>query len=138
MQHFHIAIALIWRNGCVLAARRRDDAVHLPGVWEFPGGKCEDGEAPRDCAVREVREESSVEVEISGERDVIIHHYAERRVTLHPFDCRIISGEPQALQCAALRWLRPDDLRVEEFPAANAKLIEDIQRAGVPPDSHSS
>lgn len=138
MQHLQIAIALIWREGRILVAKRRDDAEHLPGVWEFPGGKCENGEAPRGCAVREAREEVSVEIEISSERSAIVHQYVERRVTLHPFDCRIVSGEPQALQCAALRWLRPDELRLEEFPAANAKLIADIQRAGAPLDFHRS
>jgi 8-oxo-dGTP diphosphatase len=134
VKHFHIALALIWRDGHILAARRRDDAEHLPGLWEFPGGKCEDGETPRECAVREAREEVGVEIEISGERAAITHQYAERRVTLHPFDCRIISGEPQAFQRAALRWLRPDELRAEDFPAANTALIEEIQRAAAPPD----
>lgn len=130
MQHFHIALALIWREGRVLVARRRDDAEHLPGVWEFPGGKCENGETPRDCAVREAREEIGVEIEISGERAAIMHDYPQRRVTLHPFDCHIIGGEPRASQCAALRWLRPDELMPEEFPPANADLIQQIKRAG--------
>ena len=137
MQHFRIALAVIWHEGRVLVARRRDDAEHLPSVCEFPGGKCEDGETPRECAAREVREEVGVEIEVTGERAASVHQYGERRVTLHPFDCRIIGGEPQALQCAALRWLRPDELRAEEFPAANAALIAEIQRAAFSNTGHS-
>jgi mutator protein MutT len=123
MQHFEIAVALIWRAGKVLVARRRDDAEHLPGLWEFPGGKCAENESPGDCAVRETREETGVEIEIVSEREKIEHEYSARRVTIHPFDATIVSGEPRAIGCAELFWLLPQELIVEKFPPANADLI---------------
>jgi len=127
MKHLHIAIALIWRDGRVLVAKRPDEAEHLPGVWEFPGGKCEDGESPRDCLYREVREEVDLEVAVTTEHPTITHEYSQRHVTLYPFDCIITSGKPRPLQCAALRWLAPHELRPEEFPAANASLIQSLK-----------
>ncbi len=126
--HFHIALALVWRDGRVLVTRRRADANHLPDVWEFPGGKCEHGETPRDAAIREAREELGIEVEIVGDYAPISHDYTARRVTLHPFSCRIVSGEPQALGSSALRWLAPQELKIDDFPVANKTLIEELQR----------
>ncbi|MDQ3812326.1 MAG: (deoxy)nucleoside triphosphate pyrophosphohydrolase [Armatimonadota bacterium] len=130
MQHFHIAIALIWRDDKVLATRRHEQADHLPGVWEFPGGKCEDGELPRECVLREAREEIGVDIAVMKERPPITFDYPERRVTLYPFDCVIVAGEPQPLQVAALRWLARHELQAEEFPAANAGLIAEIKNKG--------
>lgn len=126
--HFHIALALVWRDGRVLVTRRPANATHLPNAWEFPGGKCEDGETPRDAAVREAHEELGIDVKIVGEYTPIPHDYTVRRVTLHPFSCRIISGEPQLLSSAALRWLAPQELHIDDFPIANRTLIEELQR----------
>jgi mutator protein MutT len=129
VQHFEIAVALVWREGKVLVARRRDDAEHLPGMWEFPGGKCAENEAPRECAVRETREEIGVEIEIAGARETIKHEYSARRVTIHPFDAIIASGEPRAIECAEVFWLLPHELEAEKFPAANADLIAELKRS---------
>jgi mutator protein MutT len=126
--HFHIALALVWRDSRVLVTRRPASAAHLPNMWEFPGGKCDDGELPRQAAIREAGEELGIEVEIIGEYASILHDYTVRRVTLHPFRCRIISGEPQPRASAELRWLAPQELSIDDFPTANKTLIEDLQR----------
>lgn len=124
--HLQIAIVLIWREGKVLVQRRRADADHVPGMWEFPGGKCRPGETPSQCAVREVCEETGAGIEISGAREPFTFDYPERRVTLHPFDAVIVQGEPQPLGSTSLRWLHPAELKIEDFPAANAALLQDI------------
>ena len=69
MQHLQIAIALIWRDGKILIQRRLANADHLPNLWEFPGGKIEEGETPREAAIREAREELGIEIEIIGKRN---------------------------------------------------------------------
>ena len=127
MQHLQIAIAIIWRDGRVLVARRHNDAEHLPGMWEFPGGKCAENESPIDCAVRETREEVGVEIEIIGEREKIEHEYSARRVTIHAFDAKIVSDEPRAIECAEVFWLLPDELEAEKFPPANVGLIAELK-----------
>jgi len=127
MPHLEIAIALIWRNGRVLVTQRRADADHLPGVWEFPGGKCEAGEMPEECAVREAREELGVAIRILAARAPLHHEYSARRVTLHPFDAEITRGDPQPLECAAWRWSAPAELRDFDFPAANTPLLAELR-----------
>lgn len=130
--HFSIAIALIWRETKagreILVARRADNASHLPGMWEFPGGKCEANETPRACAMREAREEVGIEIEVTGERAIIQHEYSARRVTIYPFDAVILRGAPRAIGCAEVFWISPIALRAERFPEANAALIAALQK----------
>lgn len=128
MPHLQIAIVLIWRDYRVLVQRRLATAEHLPNLWEFPGGKCEADEMPRDCAIREAREELSVEVEILGEHQAITHQYEDREVTLHPFNAKIVSGEAQTLASSELRWMFPFEMQAADFPNANAILIGQLQK----------
>lgn len=128
LQHLQIAIVLIWRDYRVLVQRRLATAEHLPNAWEFPGGKCEPHEAPRDCAIREAREELGIEIEIIGERETITHKYEDRTVTLHPFDARIVAGEAQALASSKLRWMFPIEMKAADFPSASAILIGQLQK----------
>ena len=131
MQHLRIAIALIWRDNHILVQRRLPTADHLPNVWEFPGGKCEADETPRDAAIREVREELGIEIEIIRECETIDFEYSKdgsnRAITLFPFDAKIIEREPQTLASAELRWMLPHEMNIEEFPAANAPLIAQLK-----------
>jgi len=132
MPHLQIAIVLIWRDHRVLVQRRLATAEHLPNLWEFPGGKCEPHETPRDCAIREAREELNVETEIVGERPEITFEYSNRKVILHPFDAQIISGEAQPLASSELRWMFPSEMKTDEFPAANTSLIARLKNETEP------
>ncbi|RYG59066.1 NUDIX domain-containing protein [bacterium] len=130
--HLKIALALIWREGEVLLSKRPPDADHLPDVWEFPGGKVEEGESAAEAAVREAREEIGLAVEVVTAREPIEWEYEKRFVTLYPFDCRIVSGEAAALQVAEVKFEKPSRIRKEDFPAANAILIEKLQGEAQP------
>jgi 8-oxo-dGTP diphosphatase len=134
--HLQIALALIWREGEVLLSKRLSSADHLPDVWEFPGGKVEEGESPALAAVREAREEVGLDVEVMSQRQPIEWEYETRRVTLLPFDCRIVGGEASAIQVAKVRFVAPSHLNPADFPPANAALIVELQRgAGLPDDA---
>ena len=120
-----IALALILHpaNGTVLIARRKGDA-HLPDVWEFPGGKCDPGETPEQCAIREAREETGLEVVILEAWLPLTHIYPDRTVMLHPFLCRAGSGDARPLGSRQVAWVKPVDLDGYPFPEANKALIE--------------
>ncbi len=125
--HYHIAILLLWRDGKILSSKRLAEAEHLATFWEFPGGKCAPDETPSAAAIREAREELGVEIEITNVRSLLEFDYPTRRVTLHPFDAGITQGEPQPLASSALRWLLPAELRDDEFPPANAPLLQELK-----------
>jgi len=73
-----VAAAVLIERGRVLLTQRKK-GTHLAGAWEFPGGKVEPGEDPRDALVRELREEVGIEVDVGDPVEVTFHAYAENR-----------------------------------------------------------
>ncbi len=126
-----LAVGIVWREagGClqVLVARRLDSASHAPGMREFPGGKLEEFETPEQCAVREILEETGLQVLVGAPYSVIRWAYPERSIEMHAFDCSVQSGEAQAIESKSIAWLEPHELDAHEFPQANKSLIEAIQ-----------
>ena len=123
-----VSAGLIFRSGKLLITQRHAGA-HLGGLWEFPGGKREPGETSEQCLARELREELGVEVAVGGLIEELTHDYAEKSVRLKFFMCRLVAGEPQPLDCAAVKWVTRDDLAAHEFPAADAKLLAQLHGA---------
>jgi mutator protein MutT len=107
---------------------RRKAGVHLAGYWEFPGGKREAGETLEECLQRELREELNVRVDIPVPYRIVRHEYPEKVVELHFFRCVIESGEAEALECAELRWVLPEEFSQFEFPPADGVILEALQR----------
>ena len=113
--------AALLRDGRVLASRRTEPP-RLAGLWEFPGGKVEPGEAPVDALVRELREELRVEVEV-GERlgaDLPIGDTAVLQVHV----CRLLSGEPALVDHDEHRWLGDADLLDVDWIPVDLPLVE--------------
>lgn len=121
-----VSAALIFRHGKLLIARRHKDS-HLGGLWEFPGGKREARETDEECLAREIREELGVEISVGELFEEITHHYPEKTVHLKFFLCRLVSGEPEPLGCAAFKWIGKNELADYPFPAADARLLKKLQ-----------
>jgi 8-oxo-dGTP diphosphatase len=116
-----VTAAVIDRGGRLLVTRRQK-GVHLEGLWEFPGGKCDDGESLDACLARELREELDVEATVGDEIFATTHAYPERRVELHFLRCEL-RGEPCPLLGQEMRWVSREELGSLEFPPADAELI---------------
>ncbi len=117
-----VAIGIVVRDGNILIARRPDDGP-LAGYWEFPGGKCQPGESPNDCLLREMREETSLTVEIITPMLPLEYAYVYGQVRLHPFLCQIVAGQAKALAAAEIRWVALAELTEYRMPPANATII---------------
>lgn len=101
---------------------RRQKGVHLEGLWEFPGGKCEPGESLADCLRRELQEELGVDAEIGDEVFTVTHHYPDRSVELHFLSCAFLNA-PVALLGQEMRWVPREGLKSLRFPPADDELI---------------
>jgi A/G-specific adenine glycosylase len=111
--HHEVAAAVIRRKGKVLIARRPEGKL-LGGLWEFPGGKREEGESLKACLRRELREELGIAARVGREAAAFEHAYTHFRVTVHAFECAIRRGEPRPLEASEVRWVAP--LRLPSFP----------------------
>jgi mutator protein MutT len=101
---------------------RRQRGVHLEGYWEFPGGKCEDGESLEACLRRELKEELGAQVAIGEEIFTVTHAYADREVELHFLACTLLNS-PVPLLGQEMRWVERAELRSLPFPPADDELI---------------
>ncbi len=121
-------VAAIIRDNQKILITQRFDNVHLPGLWEFPGGKVEPDESLTAALEREIREELGVTILVGDEFFSVVHDYTPKSVRLHFFNCAIIDGEPHPLEVADMRWVRPEELGQFEFPPADADLIAILRR----------
>ncbi|MDJ0522774.1 MAG: A/G-specific adenine glycosylase [Planctomycetota bacterium] len=127
--HHDIAAGLVWRGDRLLIARRPADGL-LGGLWEFPGGKRRDGESLAEACVREVREETGLEVTSPEPFLSLDHAYTHFRITLHLFHCVSEHGTPRPLGCEAPRFVSVDELDRYPFPRANRRALDALQTAG--------
>lgn len=126
--HKHIAVGIVERNGKILIARRPEDAM-LGGLWEFPGGKTEDGETLEQAVVRELREELDIETRVTDFFMKVDHQYTHLTITLHAFFCSLVSGNPRAIGCSDFRWVSRNELAQFAFPKANKVILENLIKA---------
>lgn len=134
-----VVAALIERGGKLLACqRKRGDKFEL--LWEFPGGKVEPGEAPRDALARELREELGIQAEIGKEVYRTRHHYVEMA---EPLELLFFSGaiaEPVAIRNMVfeqVRWFEPALLSQVDFLPADRELVVELARGALPLRSES-
>jgi 8-oxo-dGTP diphosphatase len=120
-----VTAAVIRRGRDILITRRKENASH-PLLWEFPGGKLEVYEDPRDCIRREIKEELGIEVEAGEVVDVVYYRYPELPVLVIAYSCKWISGSIQNLHVSEHRWERPDQLHHYDFLPADKPLIDKL------------
>ena len=121
-----VTAAVIERDDRFLVTRRQH-GVHLEGYWEFPGGKCENGEDHAACLARELREELAVDVSVGDELLATTHAYPDRSVELHFIRCEL-GGDPAPQIGQEMRWVARVDLAQLEFPPADGELIRLLTR----------
>ena len=102
--HYIITAAVISRDGKVLIDLRPPKGL-LGGLWEFPGGKLQEGEDLPTCLRREIFEELGAGIEVGAQLGVYQHAYTHFRVTLYAFRCPLQQEEPLPIQVADLRWV---------------------------------
>lgn len=118
---------IIVRDGKVLIAQR-PEGKSLAGFWEFPGGKLEDGETIRQCLIRELKEELSVEATIGEFIMNTSHDYEHGSFALEVFFVHISDNvEPRNNVHQQLKWVTPQEMDDYVFPIADIVIIEKLK-----------
>jgi 8-oxo-dGTP diphosphatase len=123
-----VVAAVVIDRGRVLVTQRPRGS-HLAGMWEFPGGKVEDGEDPRAALQRELREEIGVDANVGDVLEVTFHRYPEKDILLLFFHTSLqpFSPPPSTLDVAAIAWRTYDELLDEDFPPADVTILERVR-----------
>jgi len=118
------AVALIDRDGRVLLAQR-PEGKPMAGLWEFPGGKVEEGETPETALIRELQEELGINTWQSCLAPLTFasHSYDDFHLLMPLFACRKWQGMPRPNEGQTLKWVRVNNLRDYPMPPADIPLI---------------
>jgi 8-oxo-dGTP diphosphatase len=128
MPTINVVAAVIQHDGKFLLTRRPPRA-HLEGLWEFPGGKIEEGESPEQALMRECSEECAIDVVVHDILDVTFFRYPRKDVLLLFYACTL--GERKAVQHLEVsdhRWVDVSELRDFELPPPDERLIAKLER----------
>ncbi|WP_424810845.1 bifunctional GNAT family N-acetyltransferase/(deoxy)nucleoside triphosphate pyrophosphohydrolase [Roseococcus sp. YIM B11640] len=119
-----VACALVDGDGRVLLAQRPEGKT-LAGLWEFPGGKLNDGETPEAALIRELQEELGIETHESCLSPLFFasHAYAKFHLLMPLYICRKWQGRATPKEGQQLAWVRPDKLRDYPMPPADEPLV---------------
>ena len=118
------AIALIDVDGRILLAQR-PEGKSMAGLWEFPGGKVEDGETPEVALIRELHEELDLDISASCLAPLTFasHPYEDFHLLMPLYVCRVWEGQPQGREGQALKWVAVTNLADLAMPAADVPLV---------------
>jgi 8-oxo-dGTP diphosphatase len=122
MKRILVVAAVIRREGRILIAERALHQ-HQGGLWEFPGGKVEHGEALEQALVRELQEELGITPTAFTPLMTTEHDYPDKSVCLSVWTVSAFDGEPHGREGQPLRWVNEDALAQFAFPAANQPIV---------------
>jgi 8-oxo-dGTP diphosphatase len=130
-----VVAALIWRGEEILVCQRTRHQP-MPLKWEFPGGKIEEGEQPRDALRRELDEELGIQAVVGDEVARIQHEYPNGTfVELRFFAVLSYRGEIENRIFQEVVWAKPEQLPTYDFLEADLELIGRLTRGNLKPSS---
>lgn len=126
MKKIEVAAAVIRRGNEIFATQR--GYGEFKDWWEFPGGKMEQGEAPEQALIREIREELDAEIEVGNLIQTIEWDYPAFHLTMHCFWCSLKSASLHLNEHEASRWLNAESLHSVQWLPADTGILEEIRQ----------
>ena len=118
-----VAAAIIFKDNKVFAARRKP-GIHLAGYWEFPGGKVERGETPKQCLFRELQEELCVTTKVGQYVGESLYDYGTKIIRLLAYQVEHIEGKFELIDHDEFCWLAAGELGSVEWAPADIPIVE--------------
>jgi len=126
MKTIRVVAALVDRGGRYLITQRRETAV-LPELWDFPGGRVEDGETDEGALAREVAERLGASVDVGQLISFVNHPYEKYAVDLYLYECELLSDDLHCRAVKAYAWVTSKEMESYSFTpvdeASMSKLL---------------
>ena len=126
MKHIEVVAAIIRRGNEIFATQR--GYGEFKDWWEFPGGKIEPGESPRQALVREIREELDATIEVGELLQTVEWDYPTFHLTMHCFWCKLTCEALHLNEHEAASWLDREHLRSVKWLPADYGILDEIDR----------
>jgi 8-oxo-dGTP diphosphatase len=123
-KHLNVVAAVVTDNDKYLCMQRtRSKLSYITEHWEFPGGKIEDGEDPKQTLEREIKEEMDWSIEVGRCLGTVEHEYPDFSITLTAYLCKPGNGDFKLLAHLDSRWLSKEELATLNWTEADRKLL---------------
>ena len=120
-----VVAGVIYKDDKFLIAQRNLKKAQ-GGLWEFPGGKIEEGETNHQTLSRELREELDINVEIGDFFYQVEHDYPDFHLSMAVFECNLISKEMKMNVHKGIKWLKPEEMMTLDWAAADIPVAEKV------------
>jgi 8-oxo-dGTP diphosphatase len=122
-----VTAAIIQKEDCILLARR-SAGEKLAGLWEFPGGKVENGESPEECLARELHEELGIGVKVGAKCAESLHQYDHGSFRIVAYFVEWLAGEPQPCVHDRIEWVKIDEISGYELLPADIPIATSLKK----------
>lgn len=126
MKRIEVVAAIIKRENCFLATQR--GYGEFKDGWEFPGGKIEVGEEPREALKREIKEELAVDIMIKDFLCTVEYQYESFYLTMHCYICELVDETITLLEHEAAKWLTLEELDSVDWLPADVEVVEKLKK----------
>lgn len=120
-----VVAALIWDNDRFMICQRPADKAR-PLLWEFVGGKVEQGETKEQALIRECKEELDIVLEVGEIFTEVVHEYSDITIRLTVFNAKITEGIPKLMEHYDMKWITPDEIPLYEFCPADVEILKKL------------
>lgn len=124
----HVVGAIIENEKNEIFCALRSPEMSLANYWEFPGGKIEVGETPKQALEREIKEEFACTIQVGVKVEDTAYEYENVIVRLETYKAKLIDGQPTALEHAATKWVTRDELTQLNFAPADVPAVDKIAK----------
>lgn len=125
MKTINVVAAIIIKDNKIFATQR--GYGEFKDGWEFPGGKVEQGEAPENAIVREIKEELDTVIEVKEYFDTVEYDYPNFHLSMKCYICTVLSGKLELLEHEAAKWLDKDSLDSVAWLPADLGLVDKLK-----------
>ena len=127
MKYINVVGAAIIKDGKLFVAQR-PEGKEVGLKWEFPGGKIEEGETPKQALEREILEELGTYVEVNNYIATVRHQYPTFHLTMQVFRCTLTGPEPILTEHVASKWITAPEIGNLDWAPADYKILDAVQQ----------